>query len=393
MEDHPIPQNVTAFQFRLIGTMTVKQFAYVAAGAVLAVLVYYMPVISFIKIMLIPFLVLFGLGLAFVPIEGRPMDAMAMYYFRALFSPNQYIYKKRGGKIAIASLTLHGNVHVPFGTSEKRQTSQAKEENLQTLLRSVREGKIEDDMVAKKRRPIIISIEEEKPIQPISFEHKATEGERGDQEGKKVTRDQEKKKELLDRQIDTLKKALSEARTQIVPYQTSATPLSGASRKKIKEIEQQLQEVQNQKKQLENEIIQLEQRLTLQKRPAVIQQKSSVRKIPFAIAQSVGLPKVSSPNLIAGIVKDARGNVLPNILIEVRDKDGNPVRAFKTNGLGQFVSATSLLNGAYRIELEDPRGQHKFDTIEILANGTILDPLEIISVDQREELRKSLFEA
>lgn len=389
MEDHPIPQNVTGFQFRLIGTMTVKQFAYVAAGAVLAVLVYYMPLILFIKIVLVPFLVLFGLGLAFVPIEGRPMDAMAMYYFRALFSPNQYIYTKRGGRIAIASLTLHRTAHLPFETSEKRQATQAKEENLQTLLRSVREGRIEDDILAKKKRPIIISLEEEKPIQPISLKHDIIHEDEEKNAGKNMAGDQEKKKELLDREIDALKKALSEARTQIVPHQTSST---FAARKKIHEIEQQLQEVEQQKKQLEDEIIKLQQRLTKQKRPTEAIQRSSVRKIPFAIAQSVGLPKVSSPNLIAGIVKDSRGNVLPNILIEIRDKSGNPVRAFKTNGLGQFISATPLLNGTYHVELEDPRGSHKFDIIEIVANGTILDPLEILSVDQREELRKSLFE-
>ena len=390
MEEHPIPQNVTGFQFRLIGTMTVKQFAYVAAGAVAAVLIYYMPVVYIIKVVLIPFFALFGLALAFVPIEGRPMDAMTMYYFRALFAPNQYIYKKKGGRIAIASLTLHKNAHLPFGEGGKHQASQAKEKNLQTLLRSVREGKSQDDKLANKSRPIIISLEEEKPFQPLSFE-RAAEVVRKDHP-KEATQDQKKKKDLLDQQIDTLKKALIEARTG-VPYQTLSTPLSRAARKKIHEIEQQLQEVEQQKKQLEDEIIKLQQRLTKQKQPAERAiQKSTVRKIPLAIAQSVGLPKVSSPNLIAGIVKDARGNVLPNILIEIKDKDGNPVRAFKTNGLGQFVSATRLLNGTYHIELEDPRTQHKFDIIEIVANGTMLDPLEIISVDQREELRQSLFE-
>ncbi|MBI2034525.1 MAG: PrgI family protein [Candidatus Levybacteria bacterium] len=389
MEDHPIPQNVTGFQFRLIGTMTVKQFAYVAAGAVLAVLVYYMPILSFIKMVFVPFFILFGLGLAFVPIEGRPMDAMAMYYFRALFAPNQFIYRKRGGKIAIASLVLHKYVHLAFETSEKHQTSQAKEENLQTLLRSVREGKIEADSPVRKRRPIIISLEEEQAIQPAVFDKRATEEKRENQQEKEAAQDQEKKKELLDRQIDTLRRALNEARTQAVPHQASSTY---AARKKIHEIERQLQEIEQQKKQLEDDIIKLQQRLIKQKRPEDIIQKSSVRRIPIAIAQSVGLPKVSSPNLIAGIVKDARGNVLPNILIEVRDKEGNPVRAFKTNGLGQFVSATPLLNGIYHIDLEDPRGQHRFDTIEVVASGTILDPFEILSVDQREELRKSLFE-
>ena len=377
MEDHPIPQNVTGFQFRLIGTMTVKQFAYVAAGAVSAVLVYYMPLLYIIKMVLIPFFVLFGLGLAFVPIEGRPMDAMTMYYFRALFTPNQFIYKKRGGRIAIVSIMLHRALF-PLGTKQKSQDVAAKEERLKILLRLAREGRHENDIASKHKRSIIVSLEEEKS----SKGGKEMEDETGEEKEGKIHLEKERQIQLLDQQINTLKQTLNQVR--IIRVTQPITPETLAARKKIREIERQLQEIQEQKRKLENEIIELEQRLASKRREREIIKTSSVRRIPTSIAQSVGLPKVSSPNLIGGIVKDARGNVLPNILIETRDKEGNPVRAFKTNGLGQFISATPLLNGTYHIELEDPRGQHRFNTIEIVADGTILDPLEILSVDQRE---------
>ena len=104
------------------------------------------------------------------------------------------------------------------------------------------------------------------------------------------------------------------------------------------------------------------------------------------------LPKVSdTPNVVVGIVKDPRGNILPNILVEVKDKDGNPVRAFKTNALGQFASATPLAPGTYTIELDDPKKQHSFDSIQVVANNQILMPIEIISHDAREALRQQLF--
>lgn len=102
------------------------------------------------------------------------------------------------------------------------------------------------------------------------------------------------------------------------------------------------------------------------------------------------MPEV--PNLIAGVIKDPRGNILPNILVEVKDKDDNPIRAFKTNALGQFASATPLLNGTYTITFEDPKKTQLFDTIELLVNGNLIPPMEITSIDEREELRKSLFE-
>jgi hypothetical protein len=99
-----------------------------------------------------------------------------------------------------------------------------------------------------------------------------------------------------------------------------------------------------------------------------------------------------SPNVITGITKDARGNALSNILVEVKDKDDNPVRAFKTNEVGRFASATPLTNGTYAIEFEDPKGQNKFEKITVGVAGQIIAPIEAISVDTREELRRSLFE-
>jgi hypothetical protein len=108
--------------------------------------------------------------------------------------------------------------------------------------------------------------------------------------------------------------------------------------------------------------------------------------------KSAGLPTAPEfPNVVTGIIKDPRGNPLQNILVEVKDSQGNAVRAFKTNALGQFASATPLTNGEYSIGFEDPREQNKFDTVAFKATGEIILPIEIISVDTREELRRSLF--
>ena len=97
------------------------------------------------------------------------------------------------------------------------------------------------------------------------------------------------------------------------------------------------------------------------------------------------------PNLIKGVVKDPRGNPIQNILVEVKDDEDNPVRAFKTNNLGVFASATSLANGHYTIVLEDPKLVHKFDTLSINATGAPITTLEVTSIDPREELRRELF--
>jgi hypothetical protein len=85
--------------------------------------------------------------------------------------------------------------------------------------------------------------------------------------------------------------------------------------------------------------------------------------------------------------------VLPNILVEIMNEQNVPVRAFKTNALGQFAAATPLPNGKYIVILEDPRKQNEFEQIQISLEGKIFNPLEITSMDQREKLRRELFGA
>ena len=104
MENHPIPQDVTGFQFRLIGDMTLKQFAYVAIAGVIVVILWYLPVFILIKAILIPIFGLTGLALAFLPVEGRPLDLMAGNFLKALTTPNQYVFQKAGGTLSFLSL-------------------------------------------------------------------------------------------------------------------------------------------------------------------------------------------------------------------------------------------------------------------------------------------------
>jgi len=109
-EQHPIPQDVTGFQFKLIGTMTVKQFGYVAAGVIMAVVVYYLPLHSafgvLVKVLLVPLFGASGAIISFVPIDGRPIDLMATNFIKALFSPNQYIYHRQGRVLSFDAVTV-----------------------------------------------------------------------------------------------------------------------------------------------------------------------------------------------------------------------------------------------------------------------------------------------
>src|SRR6266498_2599989 len=133
MDQHPIPQDVTGFQFKLIGTMTVKQFGYVASGVIFAVILYYLPLNTpfaiFIKVLLIPFFGASGVIVAFVPLDGRPIDVMTANFAKALFSPNQYIYKRQGRKMSFSTVSLIKPQPVQEVTKETTKPIQGKHSN------------------------------------------------------------------------------------------------------------------------------------------------------------------------------------------------------------------------------------------------------------------------
>lgn len=385
MEQHPIPQDVTGFQFKLIGSMTVKQFGYVALGAILAVIAYYTPAPQFwvllLKFILVPIFGLSGVIIAFVPIEGRPIDIMATNFVHALVSPNQYIYVKKGRRFSFTQTTYAKTT--PDSTTPPKTANQVKagaENKKQQQLRALLSGRYSNvkNNLDKKELAYLSTIENasDTTIAPI------------------LQTTQDKKPLMPPSPIQA---------THMQQQLTMANQQEGSHEKALL-LQKQIHDIHSQKEQVEQELLKLKNQLSTQKpavTPAAPQPPAApiphldvahVRSIPQNMTKGAGFYHISdTPNVVVGIVKDARGNILPNILVEVKDKDGNPVRAFKTNPLGQFASATPLTNGVYAIELEDAKKQHAFDVIQINADGQIMLPIEVISHDAREELRKALF--
>src|SRR3989344_8487039 len=94
MEQHPVPQHISSYEFRLIGDMTLKQFFQVAGGFIIALLFYASPLPGIIKWFFIIFFSLLGLALAFLPLEGRPLEMWIFAFFRAVYSPTKFSWKQ-----------------------------------------------------------------------------------------------------------------------------------------------------------------------------------------------------------------------------------------------------------------------------------------------------------
>lgn len=101
MDQHPIPRQITTFEFKLIGFMTLKQFLYLVIFIPTGAIVYFLIPIPLLNIIgaIIPGL--FGAALAFVPIQDKPLDEWIKHLWLRMNSPTQYFYHKYNPAIAV----------------------------------------------------------------------------------------------------------------------------------------------------------------------------------------------------------------------------------------------------------------------------------------------------
>lgn len=94
MEPHPIPRQITTFEFKLIGFMTIKQFLYVALFGGLGLLTYFAIQVPYVNVISGIGIACIGLAFAFIRYNERPLDVWIRNIFLRLTTPSQYFYKK-----------------------------------------------------------------------------------------------------------------------------------------------------------------------------------------------------------------------------------------------------------------------------------------------------------
>ncbi|MDO8610662.1 MAG: PrgI family protein [bacterium] len=94
MEQHSIPRQITSFEFKLIGFLTLKQFIYIlvfAGAGFVAYLIFPIPLLNYVVGVLVAAV---GLAFAFLPINDRPLDVWIKNLYKRLTSPTQYVFHK-----------------------------------------------------------------------------------------------------------------------------------------------------------------------------------------------------------------------------------------------------------------------------------------------------------
>lgn len=339
MEAHPIPQNVTSFQFKLVGDMTLKQFLYLAAGSALAYFLFLSlaPIYPFVAWPLIVISALFGVALAFLPISSRPLDHWLAAFFKAIYSPTKRVWRK--GVKSYSEEPLFASRLLMYLSAN--YNPQAVQSTASTPVATPSTPNIPENLPTEQQLKKTVELARE--AQKLQL--KIIQSERTLSQIKQLAQRPTQAPQDYSQQVN---KILADLQTLV--SQASA-------------IKEQLQSVT---KTPGSEVSGIPPQLLPKEKVKIV--------IPLKPKQAQ-VALTSLPNVINGIVKDKQGNFLEGVVSVIYDKEGLPVRALKTNKLGQFTGSTPLQNGTYTLELE--KDSFTFDLLQIELNGGILPSLLI----------------
>lgn len=332
MEPHPIPQNVTSFEFHLVGDMTLRQFIYLAGGCAIAyfLFVFLSPIYPLVAWPGILISASMGAAFAFLPINSRPLDYWLGAFLKAVYSPTFRTWKKNNQAAKDYSL-FNSRLNIYLSSLQPQQTP-----------------------------PVTPSAAPRLPIPPASA---AAPLPTTETLGKTV--DLARQAQNLQLKILQTERVLNQIKSQA--SQPSPIPVDYTGQ--VNKIIADLQTLVNQASQVREKID------TVVKPVAPAALKEKVKVVVAEKTKQAQVALTTFPNVINGIVKDKAGNYLEGCIAVIYDKEGLPVRALKTNKLGQFTGSTPLPNGTYKLALE--KENLTFDVLQIELNGEVLPPFLI----------------
>lgn len=354
MEAHPIPQNVTSFQFKLVGDMTLKQFFYLAIGVGLAyvIFVFFAHPYPYFSWPLSAVCALLGASFAFLPLQSRPLDYWVVAFLKAVYSPTKMVWIKEGQTYQQQPLF---NSRLPMYLTGINQIRSDRSEN-QKISAPVYQNS--DTMILRPTEAPI--------LQPLPRPEPLPSREELDK-----TVDLAKQAQILQMKIIQTERTLSQIKEASEKPSTVPTDYS----QQVNKILTDLQSLVKQASGVKQQIQKLQEPQQEQTGPARPISKEKVTVVVKPKPKNTQVALTTFPNVINGIVKDKENNYIEGVVAVIYDKEGLPVRALKTNKLGQFSGSTPLPNGIYTLELE--KDNFTFDVLQIELGGEVLPPLLI----------------
>lgn len=393
MKEHPIPQDITNYRFHIVGSMTLKQFGEVAAGVVIAFVLYNTSLIGIIKWPLIALFALGGAAAAFVPIEERPLSHWIQTFIGILYRPTQFFWK-RSYNIP-APFLFKGNAEQVVQLKEIDLTP-ARRQRIKEFISSTHELEshaYSDDEVLKMNS--VLTLFSDTTVR-VNTRSKTKELEKPNLEVRVRSMRQLNTVELplphsddhtavnsLDGSIrieDTYTLDEIDASRQYSDKKTAyLDPSQVAQSLQVPEIET----VNLDTKVLTDEAEALRNQQIYSGERAFTPQTAPENK-PVAATETAlfnaTLPfptKPTVPNKLVGMVLTPQNELVPGAIVEIKTIEGHVIRAVKTNALGQFFITTPLLNGQYVVNVE--KDGKNFTARSVTLVGEVVEPLEIRS--------------
>lgn len=323
MQQHPVPQQISSYEFKLVGDMTLKQFFQIAGGGVVALLIYASPLPGIIKWPLMLLSAFLGIVLAFIPVEERPFSAWIASFFKAVYSPTQYEWVPGASEEVFAKGAKEAEIIAPGG--EEKALEYLKSIPLPKILSAFEEAE-------EKFFDYVQGLFHSIPSPPSATSS-----------GQAPT---PQTQPFAVPQVEEVPTA-PPVKVELQPPSTS----SGQAAQQPAYTPQGISPV-----------------LTSQQGQS---QATQAKFTPEAAPPSP--PEIA--NTIVGQVLTPEGKIIEGAILEVKDSGGLPVRALKSSKVGHFMTATPLPDGEYRIEIE--KDGFVFDNVKFPASGGIIPPIEI----------------
>lgn len=168
-QEHPVPQQISSYQFRLVGDMTIKQFSQVAAGALISLFFYATALPPIIKWPLILVSFLTGLAMAFVSLQDRPLQVWVIAFFRSVYTPTEFYWKKTSSqrtffKPSVATPSVSTPALKPV--EPVRSTSQTEQLNAyeQKVLSDIVTNAQQNTSIGVKTTPTTVQVPQAAPV-------------------------------------------------------------------------------------------------------------------------------------------------------------------------------------------------------------------------------------
>ncbi len=379
MDAHPVPQNVTSFEFHLVGDMTLKQFGYLATGLIIAYItfLFFFNNLPYVATPIIAISAGLGAAFAFLPIYNRPLDHWVNVFFHAIFSPTQRAWRTPTDKPIPNDLRaelIKNRLHLFMQSTAIPQSSygtpfpsNSASINLRRLPINTHPNLNFPSHPNSSNKPEPSQNQTLKPTKTGSTTSKMPTPEELNHLVEMARQTQ-----MLQSKTLELEKELSQLKSLLALQSTK-----GSSPVQLSQTGSVVQQAGSQLNQLQKQAIQVAQ----QKVQPPIPNPTPPAKPPKVVI--IEPPKqtktvialTSLPNIINGIITDTVGNYLENVIVIIHNQDNLPVRALKTNKLGQFTGATPLPSGVYTITME--KEGFDFDTLQITLNNQIVPPIKV----------------